>query len=70
MVGRRAFVLAWTCLCALGLGAQNSDDDKKDEVALSASEAALDKGHYLAAQESSRRVRSIRRASPVTAWPI
>jgi len=52
MVGRRAFVLAWTCLCALGLGAQNSDDDKKDEVALSASEAALDKGHYLAAQES------------------
>ena len=52
MLGRRAFALTCACLCAVGLGAQSSDDDKKDEAALSASGAALDKGHYLAAQEA------------------
>jgi hypothetical protein len=39
-------------MCALGLSAQSSDDDKKDEAAMSASGMALDKGHYLAAQEA------------------
>jgi len=32
-------------MCALGLSAQASDDDKKDETALNASGTALDKGH-------------------------
>jgi len=52
MLGRRAFALVCTCMCALGLTAQASDDDKKAEAAMSASGAALDKGHYLAAQEA------------------
>ena len=52
MLGRRAFALTCTCICALGLSAQSSDDDKKDEAALNGSETALDKGHYLAAQEA------------------
>ena len=52
MQGRRAFVVITACMCALGLSAQASDDDKKDEAAMSASGMALDKGHYLAAQEA------------------
>jgi len=51
MLGRRAFALTCACLCAFGSGAQGSDD-KKDEAALSASDTALAKGHYLAAQEA------------------
>lgn len=52
MLGRRAFALICACMCALGSSAQPSDDDKNDEAALSASGTALDKGHYLAAQEA------------------
>lgn len=52
MLGRRAFALACACMCALGLSAQASDDDKKDEVAMSASGTALEKGDYLAAQRA------------------
>jgi len=52
MPRRRAFALVCACLCALGLSAQASDDDKKDEAALNASGTALGKGDYLAAQEA------------------
>lgn len=51
MLGRRAFALICTCMCTLGLSAQASDDDK-DQAAMRASGAALDQGHYLAAQEA------------------
>jgi hypothetical protein len=52
MLGRGALALVCACMCALGLSAQASDDEKQDEPALTASETALDKGHYLAAQEA------------------